>query len=94
MQGVCAVRFADHLPSARPVNDPGNRFNDAVVSARQFLAFLMLPGSAPPRLGLLGVSRSFAAFVAAPREPAKNTSSGARNVDGKWQEQEDQRPIH
>ena len=41
MQGVSAVRFADHLPSARPVHDPGNRFNDAVVSARHFVAFLM-----------------------------------------------------
>ena len=54
MQGVCAVRFADHLPSARPVHDPGNRFNDAVVSARYVLAFLMLPGSAPPRLWASG----------------------------------------
>ena len=41
MQGVCAVRFADHLPSARPVHDPGNRSNDAAVSARPFLAFWM-----------------------------------------------------
>ena len=52
--------------------------------------------SAPPRaapLGFWGVLGSFAAFVAAPREPAKSTSSGARNVDGKWQEQQDQRAI-
>ena len=44
-------------------------------------------------LGFWGLLRSFAAFVAAQREPAKSTSSGARNVDGKWQEQQDQRAI-
>ena len=82
-----AVRLTDHLPSTRPVHDPGNRFNDAVVSARQFVAYLMLPGSAPLEsaapLGFWGLLRSFAAFVAAQREPAKTTSSGAQHVDGK-----------
>ena len=39
MQDVCAVRFADHLPSARPVYDPAKKFKDAVVSARQILTF-------------------------------------------------------
>ena len=31
--------------------------------------------------------------MAAPREPAKSTSSEARNVDEKWQKQQDQRAI-
>ena len=44
-------------------------------------------------MGFWGVLGSFAAFVAAPREPAKSTSSEARNVDGKWQKQQDQRAI-
>ena len=48
-------------------------------------------GAAPA--GFWGVLGSFAAFVAAQREPAKSTSSGARNVDGKWQKQQDQRVI-
>ena len=39
MQDVCAVRFADHLPSARPVYDPAKKCKDAVVSARQILTF-------------------------------------------------------
>ena len=39
VQGVCAVRFADHLPSARPVYDPAKKCKDAVVSARQILTF-------------------------------------------------------
>ena len=33
MQDVCAVRFADHLPSARPVYDPAKKCKDTVVSA-------------------------------------------------------------
>ena len=44
-------------------------------------------------LGFWGVLGSFAAFVAAQREPAKSTSLGARNVDGIWQEHQDQRAI-
>ena len=35
--GVCAVRFADHLPSARPVYDPAKKCKDTVVSAWQFV---------------------------------------------------------
>ena len=93
MQDVCAVRFADHLPSARPVYDPAKKCKDTVVSARQIVTLLMYLRLRPAPAGFWGVLGSFAAFVAAQREPAKSTSSGARNVDGKWQKQQDQRAL-
>ena len=97
MQGVCAVRFADHLPSARPVNDPGNRFNDAVVSARQILAFLMLPesatwvcGAAPWASGGVTQLRCFRGRAA---RTCKKHFVRSSKCGWKWQEEQDQRAI-
>ena len=73
--------------------DPAKKFKDTVVSARQFVTFFKQLRRRAAPAGFWGVLGSFAAFVAAQREPAKSTSSGARNLDEKWQEQEDKRQI-
>ena len=49
--------------------------------------------SARRACGLLGGIRQLRCFRGRAARPAKSTSSGARNVDGKWQKQQDQRAI-
>ena len=74
MQDVCAVRFADHLPSARPVYDPAKKCKDAVVYARQFVTFLMYLRLRRRAFGLLGVITQLRCF----RGRAARTSAPMR----------------
>ena len=85
------VRLTGHLPSTLNTARVSCMILQRNLKARLYVVSALRRRAAPA--GFWGVLGSFAAFVAAQREPQKSTSSGARNLDGKWQEQEDKRRI-
>ena len=73
--------------------DPAKKCKDAVVSARQFVTFLMYLRLRRRAFGLLGVITQLRCFRGRAARTCKKHSSEARNVDEKWQKQQDQRAI-